>query len=335
MPHVPQRGVVLFLGGLGRSGSTLLERMLGELPGVAALGEVVHLWERALRDDERCGCGRAFSACPFWDAVGRRAFGGWDRLDVADVLALKARVDRTRDVPRLALPVLRPSVRRDLTRYLDLYERVYDAAREVSGADVVIDSSKHASLAYCLRWSTRMDLRVVHVVRDSPAVAYSWTKEVERPEAAGSTAGPGSLGALMPRYGALRVVARWNVDNVMFDLLRVLGVRLSLVRYEDLVAEPEATLTRVAEHAGLAPEAGQAVRGGRLLLHPGHTVAGNPMRFQTGELVVRQDDTWRTRYPARQRQLVTALTQPLRVRFGYTRTGRTRPVPPPATKGSA
>ncbi|HEY2794503.1 MAG TPA: sulfotransferase, partial [Micromonosporaceae bacterium] len=35
---------VVFLGGLGRSGTTLLERILGEVPGVCALGELVHLW---------------------------------------------------------------------------------------------------------------------------------------------------------------------------------------------------------------------------------------------------------------------------------------------------
>ncbi|MDT4989050.1 MAG: hypothetical protein QOI74_3144, partial [Micromonosporaceae bacterium] len=35
---------VVFLGGLGRSGTTLLERVLGELPGVLPLGETVHLW---------------------------------------------------------------------------------------------------------------------------------------------------------------------------------------------------------------------------------------------------------------------------------------------------
>jgi len=306
---------VVFLGGLGRSGTTLLERMLGDLPGVQALGEVVHLWERALRDDERCGCGLAFSACPFWVEVGRRAFGGWDRLDAADVLALKDRVDRTRLVPRLALPVLRPSVRRDLRRYLELYERVYTAARDVNGARVVVDSSKHASLAYCLRWSRRLDLRVVHVVRDSPAVAYSWTREVQRPEATASTGD--AAHSLMPRYSVLRVVARWNLDNVLFDLLRPLGVRVAVLRYEDLVAGPAAALTAVVEHAGLPAGTRGTLQGDRLQLSVDHTIAGNPMRFATGELVLRRDDAWRERYPARQRRLVTALTLPLRARFGY------------------
>ena len=55
---------VVFLGGLGRSGTTLLERMLGEVPGVCALGEVVHLWQRDVRDNESCGAeNRSRIAC--------------------------------------------------------------------------------------------------------------------------------------------------------------------------------------------------------------------------------------------------------------------------------
>ncbi len=328
---------VAFLGGMGRSGSTLLERMLADLPGVQALGEVTHLWERALRDDERCGCGQAFSQCPFWSEVGQRAFGGWDRLDVGNVLQLKGRADRTRHVPRLGLPVLLPSARSDLARYLDLYERVYAAAAAVSGATVVVDSSKHASLAYCLRWSRRLDLRVLHVVRDSPAVAYSWTKEVARPEVTAPSGGRPDHD-LMPRYSTARVIARWNVDNALFGLLGRAGVPVQVLRYEDLVADPGPTLARAADFLGLPPGTRGSLDGHRLQMHADHTVAGNPMRFTTGELVLRRDDAWRTRYPRRRQVVVRALTSPLRARFGYRSRDAApcppRPAPPPPWKAT-
>jgi len=38
---------VLAIAGAGLSGSTLLCRMLGELPGFVAIGEVGRIWERA------------------------------------------------------------------------------------------------------------------------------------------------------------------------------------------------------------------------------------------------------------------------------------------------
>src|SRR5688500_6785417 len=69
---------VLLLGGAGRSGATVLERVLGELPGACSAGELVHLWQRGVLDDETCGCGESFGRCPFWVEVGARAFNGWN-----------------------------------------------------------------------------------------------------------------------------------------------------------------------------------------------------------------------------------------------------------------
>ena|SRR5438874_13839335 len=63
---------VLYVSGWVFSGSTLLSNILGEIEGVFAAGEVRHIWRRGLLEDRPCGCGAAFSACPFWRAVGRR-----------------------------------------------------------------------------------------------------------------------------------------------------------------------------------------------------------------------------------------------------------------------
>src|ERR1044071_6434693 len=95
---------VLYIGGWGRSGSTLTERLLGEMPDVVGAGEVTHLWVRGLLENQSCACGQPFADCPFWTTVGKTAFDGWDKLDVDGVVALKHRVDRTRFVGRLSLP---------------------------------------------------------------------------------------------------------------------------------------------------------------------------------------------------------------------------------------
>ena len=95
---------VVFIGGSGRSGSTLIERLLGRLPGVCNVGEVAFLWERGLQRGELCGCGLALLECPFWCEVGKRAFGGWDSFNVDRFLALKESVDRNQFIPALAVP---------------------------------------------------------------------------------------------------------------------------------------------------------------------------------------------------------------------------------------
>ena len=296
---------VLYLGGLGRSGTTLVERLLGELPSVCALGEIVHLWQRDILDDERCGCGARFSACTFWKRVGERAFGGWSTVDVARVHALRDAVERTRHIPRLAKPS--PEV----LEYASFYTRVYRAAAEVSGAAVVVDSSKHSALAHVLRWAGDIDLRVVHVVRDARGVAYSWTKTVSRPETDGTDE--------MTRYSPSRSALLWNAHNAAFGLLARRGVPVHRVRYEQFLADPRAALTDLAAYAGV-PVSGadlKFVGDGHADFGVGHSAAGNPMRFTVGRLALRRDDAWTVALPPRQRRLVGAVCAPMLRAYGY------------------
>ena len=296
---------VLYLGGLGRSGTTLVERLLGELPSVCAIGEIVHLWQRDVLDDERCGCGARFSACTFWRRVGERAFGGWSRVDVARVHELRDRVERTRHIPRLAKAT--PDVR----EYANFYTRVYRAVAEVSGAEVIVDSSKHSALAHVLRWADDLDLRVVHVVRDARGVAYSWTKTVSRPETDGTEE--------MTRYSPGRSAMLWNAHNAAFGLLARRGVPVHRIQYERFLADPRSAVRELAGFASLdVPESGLAYLGdGYADLGVGHSAAGNPMRFTVGRLPLRRDDAWTVSLPPRQRRLVGAVCAPMLRAYGY------------------
>ena len=190
--------------------------------------------------------------------------------------------------------------------YAALYSAIYRAAATLSGAPVVVDSSKHVSLAFALSHEADLDLRVLHIVRDPRAVAYSWSKEVERPEA-GTTDAPD----LMPRYSARSSSRKWLTSNLLVEALRVRQVPIERIRYEELVAEPEATLQRAAAALALPVVPTLEVVDSRVILATSHSVAGNPMRFTTGPVLLREDDSWSTRLPSRQRRLVSGLTAPL------------------------
>ncbi|QGN33895.1 sulfotransferase [Microlunatus sp. Gsoil 973] len=209
---------VLYVGGLGRSGSTLLERAIAQLPGVTGAGEVVYLWQRGIANNERCGCGEHFWDCPFWTEVGQIAFGGWHNVDVARVHQLARRVDDVKFVPRMLLGLEGSDFRADLTEYLGYYERLYAAIRQVSGCEVVVDSSKITSLAYVLSHSRSLQLKMVHIVRDARAVAYAWTKVVRRPEITTKT-------AYMPRYSPQYMAILYDGHHLLLEMLRKRGCR--------------------------------------------------------------------------------------------------------------
>lgn len=305
---------VLYIAGWGRSGSTLLERLLAELDGVTLLGEVVHLWERGLRRDERCACGEPFSGCPFWTEVGDRAFGGWDRVDPDRMAGLKARVDRQRHLPRTARRRPGRELREALEEYAGHFRAVYAAAQEVSGATLLVDSSKEIPTAVTLSHLPDLDLRALHIVRDARGVAYSWSKTVARPEADGEE---------MPRFSPTRSTALWMSGNLTVQALAWRGVPLTRMRYEDLVADPQRSVAAAWRGLGLPgevrlPLVEDPVTGERSIeLRGCHSVAGNPMRFRTGETRLRPDEAWRTEMPAGDRRLVTAMAWPLLLGLGY------------------
>lgn len=300
---------VVFLAGMGRSGSTLLERLLGQTAAIAPLGEVMHLWRRGVLDDERCGCGRAFRTCPFWLEVGDLAFGGWSRAHAERVNGLRRHVDRALRVPQLSSRRPPDSLVEATTEYAASYAAVYAAAHQVSGCRVLIDSSKQVSLPFCLSWRPEIDLRVVHCVRDPRAVVHAWTKSVPRPEASDAD-------ARMPTYHPLSMCAQWSLHNAEVALLRRRRVTVSRVRYEDLVVDPVGELHRLLSFVG-APDPLEFLVGHQATLAPAHTCAGNPMRFVVGPVAITNDDTWRRDLSPTTRRAVSALTLPLLHAYGY------------------
>lgn len=303
--------MVLYLGGQARSGSTLLDRALGQVPGFWSSGEVRYLWDRGLEQNQRCGCGEPLRACPFWEAVGERAFGGWDRIDLNEVLSLQRDVDRVGAMPGLTFPRMMPRFAAKLDRYGEYLTRVFAAIRDESGAQVVVDSSMSPPHGLVLRRLRDVDLRLVHLVRDARGVAHSSMKVVERPEIVDGV-------DYMPTYSPLQSTARWSAANLTFELLGKAVPDLR-VRYESFVRDPRGVLTAIADHMGVALAADDLafVTTEKIELAANHTAAGNPMRFKTGTLPLRVDEAWRADLAPRDRRVVSAVAWPLLRRYRY------------------
>lgn len=305
-----KRVSLLFIGGFGRSGSTLLECLLARLDSVVVLGEVEHLWERGVQQDQLCACGQPFSRCEFWVEVGQTAFGGWDRVRVERVLALKSRVARQRHLFRTLRRRLPQTLAEDAAEFDGYHRAIYEAAATITGAQVVVDSSKFPPLAVSLAHDPALDLRMMHLVRDSRGVSYSWSKTVTRPETADLEE--------MPRYSPLHSSIHWISHNVAMHLVRRLGRPVARMRYEDLVAQPATTVSAAWRELDL-PGAGELpmVDAHTIDLLGSHSVAGNPMRFRRGATELRSDDAWRTAMPGSDRRIVTLLCAPLLLIYGY------------------
>jgi hypothetical protein len=300
---------VLFIAGAARSGSTLLDRAIGMRNGFCSLGELQFIWQRSFGENQLCGCGTPFHDCDFWHEVSHAAFGAAP-ADVEELAArqLKEEVGRKRRIPSLLLNApgpLRPALR----AYGELLERLYGAILDVAGARVIVDSSKDPRHGLVLSRLDCIELHVVHLIRDPRAVAFSWQRRRERPEIHWRR-------QEMTRQPVRSSAARWTTHNTVAELLCATADRHHRLRYEDFVRDPLAAVSQIlcAYEWASAPAPGSP---GEIALAPSHSVAGNPMRFDSGTLRVKLDDEWRTAMPLRDRVSVAAVTWPLLARYGY------------------
>ncbi|WP_243058738.1 sulfotransferase [Nocardioides sp. SR21] len=311
---------VVYVGGTGRSGSTVLANVLGEVPGLVSVGEVRFLWERGILQNRLCGCGDHFADCPFWSKVLDRAFGPDDERRAEDRSTTARRMCRSL-AERTRMRSLPSQVGRR-QRAIDpelatTLGRLYEAIAEVAGAEVVVDSSKLPTYAVQLADVPSITVQVLHLVRDPRAAAHSWRRRRAQPDL-GET-------ALMERRGAAKSAVLWRIWNTALErMCRSRGLEYRLLNYESFVADPRGELRRLLRgFALLAPsqldpvldelfEAPDVVR-----LSSNHTVAGNPARHHHGSVALVPDDEWRDRLGAADRRLVSVLTWPTLPRFGY------------------
>ncbi len=309
----PDRVKVLFIGGYSRSGSTLLDCMLGQLPGVFSTGELGYIWTRALNENRLCGCGSRFLDCPFWTRVGDLAFGGWDQVDASRMIALERAVNRHRFLPFLLGPGLKPGFGEDLQRYAEALERLYHAIQQVSQARLIVDSTIDPAYGFLLAHVERLDLRLLHMVRDSRATAFSWTRWQYRRDRVDAD-------MYQRRFHPGVTALRWAAYHLLVHLLgRRAEGGAARVNYEQVVSSPEHEIRRIMAHVGEPLDKADLafIRPGEVHMDTNHTVAGSLMRLKKGPLPVRLDDEWTRKLPPHHRRLVTLLTLPFLRRYGY------------------
>lgn len=331
---------VLFIAGYGRSGSTMLSRVLGQADGFLSNGELRFIWEESFAENQPCGCGQPFLKCPFWGAVIEEAYGGFDQIDLKEIVELKRRVDRMRYIPQAMSSWRNVEYHENLKKYAEILGKLYAAIHKVSGGQVIVDSSKDPSYPYVLANVPNIELRVVHLVRDSRAAAYSWARKrvkheipVEDSEAVShpwftrkfkfkSEIEDGKKRVYMGQRTPFDSAVGWMRANTLVEPLRTKSTRYKRVRYEDLVANPEMFIPEILalwDGDGQRPP----IKAGRTVeLTDDHSVAGNPMRFQQGAVELRADYEWKSKMKAADRRTVTVLTWPLLWRYGYLTDGR-------------
>lgn len=294
---------VLYVTGCGRSGSTILDTLLGTLDGVSSFGELRCLPSAVLSEKEYCACGALVSQCPFWSKVLNLVRDQYSDFDLERLLWLQRRVEN------LGFPPMQRC--KEWSEYGRHQVAVFKALAQITGSRLLVDSSKLPSRALALGRTNGVRLRILHLVRDARGVAWSLSKAYAK------NARSGIQRAILGR-STFNSTLLWQWKNLQSTWVtrRVSQTKILRFRYEDL---SEARSKRVTALSGFieVPETEVASRlEGERMLTVGHTVAGNRLRMQR-TVKVAVDESWKTDMPASDKAWCTLLASPLLARYGY------------------
>ena len=308
---------LVYVASIGRSGSTLLESMLGAHSQMATTGEV-HLWPHEILQGgvRPCGSGKFVQEDPFWIEMRRRADPLTQPHPQIHFFREKHNAGRTLRRERLSDFQPRPlaeDVRQMVRQYGEnnyhLFNTFIDLVEETVGRrpEWVVDASKDP---YRLLWFLRsglFNIKVFHLVKNPSGFVYSVTKEwLESDD---------PLRDMKRLYFTARQSMAWVIQNQLFSKIASNYLDQSnylLIQYEELASHPKQTFRRVCDMIGCPYEeaAVDHFREGSQF-----TIAGNPMRYDNRGIFL--DEKWKTRLPQSSRRVAELVTKINRARFGY------------------
>jgi len=299
---------ILYILGASRSGSTILNSILGAHPQILAMGELSRLMTDVHGGPRVCACGKGIEACPIWGGALRLWHEMQPDATAESYTALQRRFESFRNFPMLVSG--EAANLGGYRTYLAWTRSLVDAVARSSGATILADSSKHPLRARALLRMGDVEVLFVHLVRDPRAVVWSRVKWSQK-RALARRLRPGSLATV------LRASSEWILVNRMAEMLlrdpAEKGIRTT---YESFATDPGPLLREIGALAKIdleeiAVQAGQGEAFGF-----GHIMSGNWMRLGTPSRV-RLDTEWQTAAPRWMRSLVWSLTGLLARRYGY------------------
>ena len=256
---------VLYIMGTARSGSTILEIMLSSSPNVFGAGELTTLVQDGFIKNRDCSCGRQCLTCEVWGKVVNEL--AMDETILSEWSGLQKKIDWHDGFFWQCVGAVPRKVRK---QYKEFNRRLFKIIGGVTGASVILDSSKYAGRALALKKIVQADAIFICLTRFPKGLMASFqkpNKDEQRPKS--------SFAAMLYYLVALASLRMASM---------LLGKRVYSLRYEDLLAEPEGTLHKIEAWSGIDLSGARRLLKAREAFPVGHLVTGNRLR--------KQDEIW-------------------------------------------
>lgn len=297
---------ILFIAGHGRSGSTFLCDILGQLEDHCSLSEPRYVWDHGILENRPCGCEKAFKECKIWNKIFHIAFNGFDKDLAQKMTTIREKIARNRHFFKWR-KLNFEQLPEELKFYLENIEKLYWAISEVQGCNFLVDASKSPTYAILLSKIPSFRVNILHLIRDPRGVSYSYLKRKH------------SGHKRLKDYNKIKGVLDWVLTNLACELLQY-NPNLSYTRvlYSKLVENPKYEVRKITEFIRSDCHIDIHFLGEKsVYLKPTHTIAGSPSRFRTGQIDIRHDNAWHDGLSQIDKCLITLITSPLLARYKF------------------
>lgn len=305
-----ERIKVLYIMGCGRSGSTVLDTVLGNATKVESVGELCNLGRAISSENEYCACGLLARNCQFWKEVSTqwRQMAG-TKYSFDQWVSLQRKVEQYRNIPNLFNPNYLNS--EEFISYSAGLSALFHSLAINTGKDVIVDSSKGPMRALAISKNKHLDLKVIHLVRDGRGVSWSLKKGNRKDPAAG-------VQREIRSKPIWRTALAWVRANLASEgvLTRIEAKDKIRIRYEDFIDNPIRQLVRIEAFSGVEMKAVIDKLNSSQEFYVGHTIAGNRARM-AGRIKLEADYSWHQNLTRGDRIIFGLIAGPLSRRYGY------------------
>ncbi|MCP4971761.1 MAG: sulfotransferase [Arcobacter sp.] len=306
-----QASNVIYIAGSGRTGSTILDVILGNHPKIVGLGEIHRLSIEP--DIRKCGCGTEINNCEFWNPLLKQIsnekkipFENWWDFFPLTLAKEKKIVKYLPSLLEILLmignkKILKIFLKQSLVKkYFEIIENslfLYDKISKYSDVPYIIDSTKNPVRMKALYLSRPNKIKIILIVRDGRAIVASAKRRIKTPIEVGTT--------------------NWVTTNKNLELmLRTISKeKYIVVRYEDLCDDTENIFRKITSFIGIDydPKMLRPVKGNF------HQIPGNPWLHNNDDDVIeiKKDERWKTELTKDELRIFNNIGSSLNKKFGY------------------
>ena len=248
---------IIYIVGSGHCGSTIIDSILGAHSRIFGAGEIQNL-----RFSGKCSCSKNILDCDMWRDLK-------DKFNPEYLTVFRSKKNFLFNSDNFYYLNSRKKVIKEECHKIN--DVLFDNVARI-GVDFIVDSSKDVDRLEMLSRNPKLDIQVIHIVRDGRAVSWSYIRKYNK---------------LFPW------IFKWFLSNLKIEIFKKrTKSNVLFLRYEDFVSNPKKEISKILNSVNLSLEDGMfdSIGGNS------HQVGGNRLRFNKN-IILRKDMSWESDMP--------------------------------------